>query len=256
MGSKDGRLIINWMFPDVLDLYGDRGNIMALERLGRRLGFDVVIRRVESFSAAGEADFSVFCSGDLDVVSSLARDKSGIENLLAGSKKILVFGTTGALFGGETVRLSRPGFCGLGLLDAEIKERPAYLVNFKYPAGNDYLLELDAEYAKEGFDCASGVYLKSVTVNAAPEVKPFAKVLFGLDNTGELEHAGFDGAVFGNVIWTNLLGPALVKNPWLTLSLIEKVTGKHFPIDEEMREFWEFELKSLHEFKEFIKKKI
>ena len=36
-----------WMYPDSLHLHGDRGNLMALQRVGALLGISVRIRRLE-----------------------------------------------------------------------------------------------------------------------------------------------------------------------------------------------------------------
>jgi len=250
MGNK---ITVNWMFPDLLSLYGDRGNIMAIEHLGRHLGLTVELNRVEDLTAPTPADFVIFNSGDLDVISALADKKHELLEFIKYGKKVIVFGTTIALFGTKTTRIEHPGFEGLNLIESEIIEREHDLANFIFPAGDDYLLEFEKGI---DFNQASGVYVKSVKVNLGQDIVPFAKVLYGQDNTGQMEHSGFDGAVKDNIIWTNLLGPAFVKNPWILLPLLEEVTGIKYPIDDEMKKFWEYEICSFQVFLQFINKKI
>lgn len=48
-------LNITWLYPDLLNLHGDRGNLMAFERVGKAMGLDVKINRIDTF--AQEIDF-------------------------------------------------------------------------------------------------------------------------------------------------------------------------------------------------------
>ena len=40
-------LKIGWMFPDSLYLHGDRGNVLALKRMGEAAGFEVEIEKID-----------------------------------------------------------------------------------------------------------------------------------------------------------------------------------------------------------------
>lgn len=235
-------LTVNWMFPDLLWLNGDRGNLMALDRLGEQLGFDVVLNRVEDVSNPVAADLAVFGSGDLDVLTALAADGERLRAFLASSRRILVFGTTVALFVRTTTRVDHPGFDGLGLLPATAVERPTD----GHVYGDDFLIEHAPGTAHS---VAAGIYVKTVTVDLDAGVEPFAKVLFGLDNSGRLANSGFDGACHENLIWTNLLGPAFVRNPWLARSVVEELLG---PLPGDLDEEWDLERSSLDAVRGFI----
>ncbi|WP_022881131.1 hypothetical protein [Gryllotalpicola ginsengisoli] len=235
-------LTVNWMFPDLLWLNGDRGNLMALDRLGSQLGLDVVINRIEDVSEPVPADLAVFGSGDLDVLATLAEDGDALRGFLSGSRRIVVFGTSVALFARTTTRVAHPGFAGLGLIPATAAERPTD----GHEYGDDYLVE----YAPgTPHPVAAGVYVKTVAVTLDEGVAPFGKVLFGLDNTATHVHSGFDGARHGGVVWTNLLGPAFVRNPWLARALIEEVLG---PLPVDLEEAWDLELASLDAVRRFL----
>lgn len=242
--SDAGRptLTVNWMFPDLLWLNGDRGNLMALDRLGAQLGFDVVINRIEDVSEPVPADLAVFGSGDLDVLSTLAADGEKLRAFLAASRRIVVFGTSVALFVRTTTRVAHPDFAGLGLIPATAAERP--IDGHEY--GDDYLIEYAPGTAHP---VAAGVYIKTVSVALDAAVSPFAKVLFGLDNAATRSDSGFDGARHGNIVWTNLLGPAFVRNPWLARALVEDVLG---PQPGDLEDAWDLERASLEAARGFI----
>jgi CobQ-like glutamine amidotransferase family enzyme len=235
-------LTVDWMFPDLLWLNGDRGNLMALDRLGEQLGFDVVLNRIEDVSQPVPADLAVFGSGDLDVLTALAADGEKLRAFLASTRRIVVFGTSITLFTRSTTRVDHPGFAGLGMLPATAAERPTD----GHVYGDDYLIEHAPGTAHP---VAAGIYVKTVTVEVDPGVAPFAKVLFGLDNTGRLTNSGFDGARHDKLVWTNLLGPAFVRNPWLARSLVEELIG---PQGGELDDEWDLERSSLEATKAFI----
>ncbi|AYG05014.1 hypothetical protein [Gryllotalpicola protaetiae] len=235
-------LTVNWMFPDQLWLNGDRGNLMALDRLGGQLGFDVVLNRIDDVSTAVPADLAVFGSGDLEVLASLAADGEALRAFLASSRRIVVFGTSIALFARTTARVSHPGFAGLGLLPGDAVERPTD----RHVYGDDLLVQYAPGSAHPD---AAGVYVKTLSVTLDAGVTPFGRVLFGLDNTAKLNNQGDDGARHGSLIWTNLLGPAFVRNPWLARSMVEDVLG---PLPGELDGEWELELASLDATRRFV----
>ncbi|GAA4172116.1 hypothetical protein [Gryllotalpicola koreensis] len=235
-------LTVNWMFPDQLWLNGDRGNLMALDRLGEQLGFDVVLNRIEDVSQPIPADLAVFGSGDLDVLTALAADGEALRSFLASVRRIVVFGTTIALFTRTTARVTHPGFNGLGLLPADAVERPTD----GHVYGDDFLIEYAPGTAHP---VAAGIYVKTIAVTTDAGVEPFAKVLFGLDNTAKLTNTGFDGARHDKLVWTNLLGPAFVRNPWLARSLVEELLG---PLPGDLEGEWDLEKASLDAVRKFI----
>ena len=45
----DKTVRIGWMYPDCLNLHGERGSVQAFERVGENLSVDVSVRRIEDF---------------------------------------------------------------------------------------------------------------------------------------------------------------------------------------------------------------
>ncbi len=242
------RLTVDWMFPDLLNLYGDRGNLMALDRLGRETGQEVVINRVDSVDQPLPADLAVFGSGDLDTIAMLATKKrQALLAFLEGCRRILVFGTTVSLFAQTTARPHHPDIPGLGLLPARASERTVDLAHPTQPFGDDFLLELDpaSPCFRAGHAQLGGFYIKTLAVELEAGVEPFATVRYGLDNTATRLHQGFDGAWTDKIVWTNLLGPALVRNPWLALALLEGPAGQGQAVSPELEDSWDLERQSL-----------
>ena len=80
----------------------------------------------------------------------------------------------------------------------------------------------------------------------------FGKLIYGMGNN-EKETKN-EGAKYKNVIFTNALGPVLVKNPWYAETLIkEALAQKGIKIETTIpREDFEIELNSLECIKKFI----
>jgi len=70
-----------------------------------------------------------------------------------------------------------------------------------------------------------GIQIQMMDVSLAEGQRPLGKTVYGYGNDG----GGFEGAQNGGVFFTNALGPVLVKNPRLTLSLIRRALTRRLP---------------------------
>ena len=43
------KITVGWMYPNLLNLHGERGSVQALEEIGKRLGIEMEILRIEDF---------------------------------------------------------------------------------------------------------------------------------------------------------------------------------------------------------------
>ena len=132
-------LNITWLYPDLLNLHGDRGNLMAFERVGKEMGLDVQINRVDTFSE--EIDFKnsdiIFMNaGEIKtadaIVKNIKKYGDAIYNFAESGKPIIAIGTTGMVLIKSTKRCDGSVVEGLGLLDATAVER-----NEIYGKGNN-----------------------------------------------------------------------------------------------------------------------
>jgi len=203
-------LNILWMYPDLLNLHGDRGNAMALMRVSEQAGVLASITRVDRLGdpvPLDDADVLLFGSGELvvmpSVIAALTPLRAKLEQMVDAGVPMLVTGTSAALIARQTTRLDGTSFAGLGLLAADVTERAKIY-------GDDLIVKSDQEYG--------GFQIRMTNLILDQEQTPFAQVVYGLGN--DQSHVGVEGARRGNLIATGLLGPALVKNPWLAWSLI------------------------------------
>ena len=207
----DKTVRIGWMYPDCLNLHGERGSVQAFERVGENLGIDVSVRRIEDFDDPipfDSLDLLLFLPGELTcfgfIRPALEKQRHGLEAFLARGGWIIAIGTTGLLFGRQTRREDGSVFEGLGLLDMDASER-------KYVWGDDIHFRL-RDTKMEIF----GSQIQMADIRAA---EPLGDVLYGRGN----DASGAEGARNGNVLFTNCLGPVFVKNPWWTEDILRSI---------------------------------
>ena len=212
------------MYPDVLNLYGDRGDVLCMtRRLGWR-GLGCSVTKLPIGETARLADFDlVFIGGGQDfeqqvLLEDLHRGKD--REILAAVEDGLPFLT---ICGGyqmlgsyyETYDGQRCDF--IGALDL-------YTVGSKQRMIGNYKFQCEAESGGSvvvGFENHSGkTWLGS-------GVRPLGKVLSGFGNNGE---DGTEGARYRNVFGTYSHGPLLPKNPalcdFILLTALERKYGR------------------------------
>lgn len=204
-------LTIVHLFPELLNLYGDGGNVIALTRRLQWRGLPVEVREI----GMGDAmDFSqadiVFIGGGADREQMIVKDamvarKSELSAYVAdGGVLLAVCG--GYQFLGHSYAMDDVVVEGLGVIDMETVRGEGRLI------GNAVIQSDICDIPIVGFENHGG------RTTLGPDAKPFGRVLgktFG--NNGE---DGFEGVHQGNLIGTYLHGPLLPKNPQVADYLI------------------------------------
>jgi lipid II isoglutaminyl synthase (glutamine-hydrolysing) len=203
-------LRIAHLYPDLMSIYGDRGNVIALEQRARWRGIEPEIRAFtagEPFDAEW-ADVWFFGGGQdvgQDVVGEDLQGRNGdaLRRSLDGGAAILGICGGYQLLGHEYVPKEGPSIPGLGLLDVRtVAGDRRFVGNLVVEADGGPLV---------GFENHSGkTYL-------GPLARPLGRVLVGHGNNGEDKT---EGAVQGRVVGCYLHGSLLPKNPWLADRLI------------------------------------
>ena len=209
---------ILWLWPDILNLHGDRGNVMALARICALYGTEADIVRVnrlgDDFDIGG-ADMAVLGSGELaalpGVTAALSKRLAELKAWTESGGVLLATGTTGAALGTSTARTDGSRLQGLGLLDMECCERKTVL-------GDDLIF-------RAGGHTVYGIQIQMMDISLAAGQAPFGETVYGRGNDGK----GGEGATKNGIIFTNALGPLLVKNPWLTIDLINRSLARGAP---------------------------
>ena len=125
---------VAWMYPDILNLHGERGNAKAFELVSKKMGVKLNIDRIDDIDSNinyENYDILLFNAGELKhiekVKERLENDIDKIKEYIKNNKIIFVTGTTGALFAHNIDRLDGSSFNGLNLLDMDVKERSMVL---------------------------------------------------------------------------------------------------------------------------------
>lgn len=223
------KLKVLWMYHDVMDLYGDKGNMKVLEKRCLDRNIDIVIDTCGLNEHKILKDYDLlFIGGGADKEQSLlyedllSRKQDIIDALEAGSFILLICGGY-QFFGKHYIDNSGNVIEGLGLFDYYSESNP----NVGRCIGNIAIeANLDGEtYIVVGFENHGGQTLQVQT--------PFGKVLAGHGNAYQSAYEGFYN---GQVLGTYMHGPLLPKNPEIADFVIRKSL---------MRNYGKVELKAL-----------
>ena len=215
-----------WVFPDLLSTYGDRGNLLILERRAKLRGLSVEQVLVHANQPVPRQGDIYLLGGGEDLPQILAAQRLSADGGLAAAagQGAVIFAVCagyqllGSEFGGEEGQ----SVAGLEILDIRSGRGEQRGVG-EILAEPDPALQLPR---LTGFENHQGV------TRRGPGVAPLAQVVTGVGN-GD----GTEGAWAGRVLGTYLHGPALVRNPALADLLLTWAAGPQPPLASR-DEYW------------------
>ena len=203
------KLRIAHLYPDLLNLYGDIGNITTIRK---RCEWRDIQTQVDSIYGNEKITFTdydlVFLGGGSDREQLLVRDK-----LISMKKEISAYVENGgvlvAVCGGYQLlgsyyKLEKETIQGLEILDIQTEVGDTRLIS-------NVVLENEQFGTIVGFENHGG----RTNIN---NHTPLGKVLYGNGNNGK---DGYEGVIYKNVIATYLHGSLLPKNPVLSDHIIK-----------------------------------
>lgn len=212
------KLTIGHLYPDLLNLYGDRGNIQCMMKRCEWRGIEA---ETISFESDDEIDFSkldiVLLGGGSDreqmlVCKKLKKIRDNFRNYVENNGVVIAV-CGGFQLLGNYYAAADGVMEGLGIVDIETN------------SGKDYRLidniMLESELCSMpvvGFENHAG---RTNIKNC----RPFGKVIYGSGNDGE---SGYEGIIYKNAIGTYLHGPLLPKNPQICDYLIQKALERKY----------------------------
>jgi CobQ-like glutamine amidotransferase family enzyme len=204
------------LYPDLMNIYADRGNLLLLERrcAWRGIGFEVVAAGLrEGIDPDAHDLFYIGGAQDRDqalCAQDMVDTKRDALHAAAAADKVVLAVCGGYQLLGHHYELGRERIPGVGLVDLHTvrAEGPRLIGNVAIEVE---LPGLDRPRVLAGFENHGGrTYLGA-------DATPLGRVLKGHGNTGA---TGFEGVRRGHVVGTYLHGPLLPKNAWFADWLI------------------------------------
>lgn len=185
---------------DLMNLYGDYANVLALERALSEKGADVEINK---FSIGDDIDYTVY---DFIYIGSgternqkvaleyLMPFKDSIKSALDGKTIMLCTGNSFEMFGRSITDRNGNSYGGLGFFDFETVEGTERIVT-----------DTKAEFNGIGI---TGFINKASRINGIQT--PFFKIRQGAGNSDSDKEN--EGIISGNFYGTHIIAPLLIKN--------------------------------------------
>ncbi len=212
------KLKITHLYPDLLNFYGDSGNIEALKHRLLWRGIDVEICKIT-------ADMRSIDLSDTDIIflgGGGDREEKTVLHKLVENKEALIDyvnndGVILAVCGGfdmlgNTVEYGSETVDGPGVLDIYTKTGTVRKTG-------------DVVIKSSLYDGKIVGFENRVGKTQIGDILPLGEVMHGYGNNGEDKT---EGAVYKNVIGTHLHGPLLPKNPKLCDYILEKTLRKKY----------------------------
>jgi CobQ-like glutamine amidotransferase family enzyme len=219
--AASGRVLrVCALYPDLMNIYADRGNLLMLERrcAWRGIGFELISSGLgEPLDPRAGALFYIGGGQDRDqrlCAQDLIENKADALRAAAAGGAVILGVCGGYQLLGRSYTLGDERIPGVGLLDVQTVREGARLI------GNVAIEVALPEYAGvapstrrvlAGFENHGG------RTRLGAQQEPLGRVLNGYGNDGR---DGMEGAISGNTIGTYLHGPLLPKNAWFADWLI------------------------------------
>ena len=203
------------LYPDQMNIYADRGNIIFLQQRCEWRGIQFELTRCgmgEDFDP--EAHDMVYVGGGQDrdqktVARDLVETKRDAAERFVELDRIMLAVCGGYQLLGESYELGTERIQGLGLVDLRTVRVDGPRLIGPVAIKTDITGE---QRTLAGFENHGG------RTWLGPGVEALGEVVAGHGNNGE---DGFEGVLRGNLVGTYLHGPLLPKNAWLADHLIE-----------------------------------
>ncbi|MGZ6142731.1 MAG: type 1 glutamine amidotransferase [Myxococcales bacterium] len=223
---------VGWLYPDLMNIYGDRGNILTLLKRAEWRGFDARVIELGRGSHKEMEQVDVFFfGGGQDREQALVYEDllefkhEPLQRAVGDGALVLAVCGGYQLLGHYYQTGEGEKFPGIGLIDVRTEAGKKRFIG-------DVVVETDiADLPTRtlvGFENHSGrTYLGA-------KARPLGKVRLGHGNNGS---DGYEGCMQGGVIGTYLHGSLLPKNPQLADYLIRNAlkrrgAGELSPLDD------------------------
>ncbi len=216
-------ITIGWLYPQLMSTYGDRGNIIVLQKRCEWRGIKLTVLNLnEGFDEKLLDDIDILFMGGAQDTQQQIVSNDFTSRRIAGLKKRIEDGTPGLYVCGAYQFLGKyyknangTKIKGLDIFDLHTEHSGE---GKKRLIGNIAIKTHDGKIIV-GFENHGGrTYLKK-------NLKSFGQVIKGFGNNGMDKT---EGAIYKNSVGTYLHGPILPKNPEIADWLIEKALERKY----------------------------
>lgn len=211
MSHEPARVKIAWLYGSRMNIYGDRGNVIALSQRARWRGIEPEVIDIGlGDPIPGDVDIFFFGGGQDQEQIAVSRDLAGakgqaLRDAIDNGAALLAICGGYQLLGHEYRPFNADPLPGIGLFDVESEAGPERFI------GN-VVIDTEEWGTLVGFENHSG--LTWLGQNAVP----MGQVRIGRGNNGK---DGTEGARYRNAVGCYLHGALLPKNPKLADWLLE-----------------------------------
>jgi CobQ-like glutamine amidotransferase family enzyme len=216
------------LYPEQMNIYADRGNILFLQRRCEWRGIEF------DYAAAGPGEAFDPAEHDLIYIGGgQDRDQVLVAEDMLGTKRDAIASAVddgaallavcgGYQLLGHRYQLGDRSITGLGIADLETVREPGPRL-----IGN-VSIEIDLG---QGPQILAGFENHGGRTHLGPDAEPLGRVLHGHGNNGR---DGYEGVKRRNLIGTYLHGPLLPKNAWLADRLIALAIARRTGAEPEL----------------------
>ncbi|MBI2022612.1 glutamine amidotransferase [Candidatus Daviesbacteria bacterium] len=219
------KIHIGYLYGDLMNIYGDTGNIIALQKRCQWRGIDCSVNNISTGDVlkSGQYDIYFFGGGQDQSQTIVSKDLSKKESVLKKDveKGVPLLSVCGGyqLLGQYYRPQNGPKLPGIGLFPAYTHASDIRMIRN---------LVIESNFGKLiGFENHSG---KTFLEKGA---SPLGKVIKGFGNNGEDKT---EGCIYKNAIGCYMHGSLLPKNPvladWLIKKALEVKYGKEIKLEE------------------------
>ena len=210
---------ILYLFHDLMNLYGDYGNVVILKSRLEDQGAEVTVesRSVGDTLFDGDYDF-IYCGSGTEAkrdvaLKALRAEKDALKKALEKGTPVLFTGNSWEMLGKSILTVKGEKLEGLGFFGFEVVEDPAKRITHDIVAKCSVLDKPVVGFINK---CSS------ITSAASPL---FDKIVLGPGNSAADKTEGLhSGSFYG----TGLIGPLLVKNPHMLNMFLKGLLGDSF----------------------------
>ena len=216
--KKDTGMVlkIGHLYPTLMSVAADRGNLFSIERRSRWRGIGI---EVEPIYVKQTPDFTKYdlillhgaADREMEVASKDIQHKASSLREAAEAGTVFLSVCAGyQLLGHYYKPFNGPELKGIGLLDL-----------YTDGGGTRFMthMALECTFDQKGTKTLVGYENHSGRTYLGSKTEPLGKVLAGWGNNSK---DGGEGAIYKNVFGSYMHGPILPKNPWFTDFLIQR----------------------------------